>query len=141
MRRRLTTKGAKMSVSPSTRLRALVLAAACAATLGLAACGGGDDTSTTATSTAATSSTTTSSDTGGVSSDIRQQFDDAVRQSLEAAAANGAPIDVDCAVSKLEAALSDDDVQQIVDAFQNGQQPPSSIQQDITSVATECVKQ
>jgi len=129
-----------MSVSPSTRLRALVLAGACAASLGLAACGGGDDTSSTS-STAATSSTTTSSDTGGVSSDIRQQFDDAVRQSLETAAANGAPIDVDCAVSKLQDALSDEEVQQIVDAFQNGQQPPSSIQQDITSVATECVKQ
>ena len=73
--------------------------------------------------------------------DIREQFDAAVRQSLETAAANGAPIDVDCAVDKLQGALSDDEVQQIVDAFQNGQAPPSSIQQEISGVAIECVKQ
>ncbi|MFL5869941.1 MAG: hypothetical protein ACJ75R_02605 [Solirubrobacterales bacterium] len=130
-----------MSVPSSTRLRALVLAAACAASLGLAACGGGDDTSSTPTTTALGATGTGGDTTGGVSSDIRQQFDDAVRQSLETAAANGAPIDVDCAVEKLQGALSDEEVQQIVDAFQNGQQPPSSIQQDITSAATECVTQ
>jgi hypothetical protein len=136
-----------LNVSTTTRLRALVLAGACAASLGLAACGGGDDTSSSTTTPAigATgtggATSTTSGDTGGLSGDIRDQFDQAVRQSLETAAANGAPIDVDCAVEKLQSALSDDEVQQIVDAFQNGQSPPSSIQQDIASVATECVKQ
>jgi hypothetical protein len=119
-----------VSVSTSTRLRALILAGACAASLGLAACGGGDDTT-----------TTTTTESQGASGDIREQFDEAVRKSLETAAANGAPIDVDCAVEKLQGALSDDEVQQIVEAFQNGQSPPGSIQQDITSVATECVSQ
>lgn len=134
-----------MSVSTSTRLRALVLAGACAASFGLAACGGDDDTSTTTTApptTTGTDDTTTSTtESGGASGDIREQFDDAVRQSLETAAANGAPIDVDCAVDKLQGALSDDEVQQIVDAFENGQTPPSSIQQEISGVAIECVKQ
>ena len=76
-----------------------------------------------------------------MSGDVREQFDDAVRQSLETAAASGAPIDVDCAVDKLQAALSDAEVQQIVEAFQNGQTPPSSIQQELSGVAIECVKQ
>jgi ABC-type glycerol-3-phosphate transport system substrate-binding protein len=127
-----------LSVSTSTRLRALVLAGACAASFGLAACGGDDDTSTTTTApptTTGTDDTTTSTtESGGASGD-------AVRQSLETAAANGAPIDVDCAVDKLQGALSDDEVQQIVDAFENGQTPPSSIQQEISGVAIECVKQ
>jgi hypothetical protein len=132
-----------MSVSSSTRLRALVLAVACVTSLGLVACGGGDDTSSTPATTpvGATGTGGDTSSSGAVSGDIRDQFDQAVRQSLETAAANGAPIDVDCAVDKLQDALSDDEVQQIVDAFQNGQSPPSSIQQDITSVATECVSQ
>jgi hypothetical protein len=133
-----------MSVSSSTRLRALILAAACAASLGLAACGGDDDTTSTTTTTTPVGETGTGDDTtssGAVSGDIRDQFDQAVRQSLETAAANGAPIDVDCAVDKLQDALSDDEVQQIVDAFQNGQSPPSSIQQELTGVATECVSQ
>ena len=117
-----------MSVSTSTRLRALALAAACAASLGLADTGGADH-------------TTTTTESGGVSGDIREQFDAAVRQSLETAAANGAPIDVDCAVDKLQAALSDAEVQQIVEAFQSGQTPPSSIQQELSGVAIECVKQ
>jgi hypothetical protein len=120
-----------LPVPTSTRLRALALAGACAASLGLLACGGDDD----------TTSTTTTTESQGVSGDIREQFDEAVRQSLETAAANGAPIDVDCAVERLQGALSDDEVQQIVEAFQNGQSPPGSIQQDIASVATECVSQ
>jgi hypothetical protein len=136
-----------LSVSTSSRLRALVLAGACAASLGLAACGGDDDTTsatTTApptTTTGTGDATTSTTESGGLSGDIREQFDVAVRQSLETAAANGAPIDVDCAVDKLQAALSDDEVQQIVDAFQNGQPPPSSIQQEISGVAIDCVKQ
>jgi hypothetical protein len=135
-----------LSVPTSTRLRALVLAGGCAASLGLAACGGDDDTTSTTTTAPATTTesgdaTTSTTVAGAVSGDVRQQFDDAVRQSLEAAAASGAPIDVDCAVDKLQAALSDAEVQQIVEAFQNGQTPPSSIQQELSGVAAECVKQ
>jgi ABC-type phosphate transport system substrate-binding protein len=131
-----------MSVSASNRFRALVLAAACAASLGIAACGGDDDESSTTTPVADTTGESGSTtDTEGVASDVREQFNDAVRGSLETAAASGSPIDADCAVDRLETELSDEDVQAVIDAVQNGEQPPGTVTEALTNVATECVEQ
>jgi hypothetical protein len=127
-----------MPITRTTRIRALALAAVCAASLGIAACGGDDDETTTTTpaDTAATGDTT---DTGAVSGDIREQFDQVVRESLESAAAAGAPIDVDCAVDRLQEVLSDEDVQALIDASQSGGSPPSEIQQELAQAGAECV--
>ncbi len=133
-----------MSVPRPNRFRALVLALACAASLGIAACGGDDDETTAPTTAPAATTETgadTTSDTGAVSSEIREQFDEVVRQSLESAAAAGAPIDVECAIDRLQTALSDEDVQALIDASQSGQQPPSSIQEELANAGAECVSQ
>jgi hypothetical protein len=131
-----------MPITRTTRIRALVLAAVCAASLGVAACGGDDDETTDTATTPAVDTTDTSADTtdtGAVSGDIREQFDQIVRQSLESAAAAGAPIDVDCAVDRLQEVLSDEDVQALIDASQSGGQPPSDIQQELANAGAECV--
>jgi hypothetical protein len=131
-----------MPITRTTRIRALVLAAVCAASLGVAACGGDDDETTDTTTTPAVETTDTgaeTTDTGAVSGDIREQFDQIVRQSLESAAAAGAPIDVDCAVDRLQEVLSDEDVQALIDASQSGGQPPSDIQQELANAGAECV--
>ena len=131
-----------MSVPRTTRIRALVLAVGCAASLGVAACGGDDETTTTAPAgdTTTTTNGETTTDTGGaVSGDVREQFDAIVRQQLESAAAAGAPIDVDCAVERLQEALSDEDVQALIDAAESGGQPPASIQQELANAGAECV--
>jgi ABC-type oligopeptide transport system substrate-binding subunit len=133
-----------MTITRTTRIRALALAAVCAASLGLAACGGDDDETTTPTTTdpAAADTTTTTddtTDTGAVSGDIREQFDQIVRESLESAAAAGAPIDVDCAVDRLQQVLSNEDVQALIDASESGASPPSDIQQELANAGAECV--
>ena len=129
-----------MSVTFSNRLRALVLAAVCAASLGLAACGDDDET-TSATTPVGTTGTGGDTTGGAVSGDIREQFDQVVRESLESAAAAGAPIDVDCAVDRLQEVLSDEDVQALIDAQLNGEQPPSDIQNELAQAGADCVKQ
>jgi hypothetical protein len=148
-----------MTITRTTRIRALALAAVCAASLGIAACGGDDDETTTPattdtapadtaatttedTTTTATDTTTTTedtTDTGAVSGDIREQFDQIVRESLESAAAAGAPIDVDCAVDRLQQVLSNEDVQALIDATESGASPPSDIQQELANAGAECV--
>ena len=131
-----------MSITRTTRIRALVLAAVCSASLGIAACGGDDDdTASTTTPTTGATGASDTTDTGEVSGDIREQFDTVVRQSLEQAAAAGAPIDVDCAVDRLQDALSDEDVQALIDATQNGGQPPGDIQQELAAAGQDCVSQ
>jgi hypothetical protein len=134
-----------MTITRTTRIRAFALAAVCAASLGIAACGGDDDettTPTTTTDTAPADTTTTTedtTDTGAVSGDIRELFDQIVRESLESAAAAGAPIDVDCAVDRLQQVLSNEDVQALIDATESGGQPPSDIQQELANAGAECV--
>jgi hypothetical protein len=124
----------KMSVPRTIRIRALALTAVCAVSLGIAACGDDDETTTTP-----AADTTTAESGEAVSGDIREQFDEVVRQSLESAAAAGAPIDVDCAVERLQEVLSDEDVQALIDASQAGQAPPSDIQEELASAGAECV--
>ena len=63
--------------SPSTRLRAIALAAICAGTLGVAACGD-DDEETTATDAATETTETESADV----SEVRAQFNEQLRQVL-----------------------------------------------------------
>jgi hypothetical protein len=134
-----------MPITRTTRIRALALAAVCAVSFGVAACGGDDDettaTTTTTTTEAADTATTTddTADTGAVSGEIREQFDQVVRESLESAAAAGAPIDVDCAVDRLQEVLSNEDVQALIDASESGASPPSDIQQELTNAGAECV--
>ena len=83
--------------SHSARLRAIALAAICAASLGVAACGGDDDTTTT-TSTAATGATGSGSSTAGAASEE-------LRSQLEG---SGIPPEgVDCIVDALQGELAE----------------------------------
>jgi hypothetical protein len=86
-----------------TKLRVVALSFAVAAGLGLAACGGGDDES--------------SSDSGSSSSDasdLRSQFDDLLQQNLTGTQGldNGV---AQCVVKELQANVSDEQIQQVID--------------------------
>lgn len=119
----------------STRLRMFLLAAGCAATLGLAACGGDDETTTssssTTTPTGATGASTdtdtaTTTDTGDASS-LRDQFNQQLLQVLTTA--QGLTQEqAQCAIDALEESVSDQDLQDaIAEAAQSGEPPQDLI--------------
>jgi ABC-type phosphate transport system substrate-binding protein len=119
-----------------TRLRALLLAAGCAAVLGLAACGGGDDSSTTASSTttpvgATGASSTDSGDTGttptGDASALRDAFNAQLIQVLTTSQGL-TQSQAECAINELENTVSDSQLQDaITEAAQTGQPPKDLI--------------
>jgi basic membrane lipoprotein Med (substrate-binding protein (PBP1-ABC) superfamily) len=119
----------------STRLRMLLLAAGCAAVLGLAACGGGDDsTSTTSTPVASgatgASSTDSGSTTGDLSSGDIGALRDAFNQQLMQVLTGQEGLSqsqAECAIKELETTVSD---QQLADALQQAAQsgqPPQDL--------------
>lgn len=122
----------------SARLRMLLLAAGCAAVLGLAACGGGSDSSSTtstpvAADTTGTASTDTGSTTGGTgdlsSGDIgalRDAFNQQLMQVLTGQEGLSQS-QAECAIKELENSVSD---QQLADALQQAAQsgqPPQDL--------------
>jgi hypothetical protein len=118
----------------STRLRMLLLAAGCAAVLGIAACGGGDDSSTTTSTTVPVGTTGASStDTGdtsgdtGSTSDLRDAFNQQLMQVLTTTEGL-TQSQAQCAVHELEQTVSDDDLQSALqEAAQSGQPPQDLI--------------
>jgi hypothetical protein len=122
----------------STRLRALLLAAGCAAVLGLAACGGDDDSSTTTSttipagatgvSTSADGETTSSSTTAtGDASALRDAFNQQLIQVLTTSQGL-TQSQAECAINELENSVSDQQLQDaITEAAQTGQPPKDLI--------------
>ena len=119
----------------STRLRVLLLAAGCAAVLGLAACGGDDESSSTTTPAATTgaSSTDTGSttgDLGNISSDDIGALRDAFNQQLLQVLTTSEGLtqsQAECAIKELENSVSD---QELADALQEAAQsgqPPQDL--------------
>jgi hypothetical protein len=101
--------------SPTRRARALALSAIAAAAIGLAACGDDDDdTTTSATTTTGTTEaeTTTTETTPTDAASIREQFDDQLSTMLSAQGLSEAQ--VDCAISELGEAISDEQLQEAV---------------------------
>ncbi len=104
----------------SNRLRMLLLAAGCAAVLGLAACGGDDDESTTTAvpTTGATGAETTESTTGdidtGDAGDLRDQFNQQLLQVLTTAQGLSES-QAQCAIDALEESVSDDELQSAIE--------------------------
>jgi hypothetical protein len=94
-----------------TRARLAALALLCAAALGVAACGGGDDAS--STSSASTATTTTS--------DLRAKFDQVLRQNLTGEQGL-TPAQADCVITKLQKAVTDAQIEQVVTGGQLSQQ-------------------
>jgi ABC-type phosphate transport system substrate-binding protein len=125
-----------MSNSPSsTRLRALLLAAGCAAVLGLAACGGSDSSSTTSSTTTPVGATGASStDTGGTAttptgdaSALRDAFNQQLIQVLTTSQGL-TQSQAECAINELENSVSDQQLQDaITQAAQTGQPPQDLI--------------
>jgi hypothetical protein len=117
----------------STRLRMFLLAAGCAATLGLAACGGDDDEATTSSTTtptgatgAATTDTGTTADTGDAST-LRDQFNQQLLQVLTTTQGLTEQ-QAQCAIDALEESVSDEDLQAaIAEATQTGEPPQDLI--------------
>jgi hypothetical protein len=93
----------------SNRIRAVLLAGACVAALGLAACGGDDETS-----------ATTDAGATGVDSntDLDQARDEFIAGALESIAQNQDISDAkaECLRDELETRLSDDVLQELLDA-------------------------
>lgn len=121
---------------PTTRFRAFALAAICAASLGLAACGDDDeDTTSSSTTTPATGATGSESTDSGDSGAVSAGAIDSLRSSLEA---QGLPQDqVDCAVAAVEDNISDDDLQAAEDALSAGETP--DILNDAIEAAQSCL--
>jgi hypothetical protein len=120
-----------MSVPRTNRLRALVLAAVCSASLGIAACGGDDDTSSTTTPAGATGASGDAT-TGEVTANAIE----ALRASLEQ---QGLPSDtVDCVVEEVQNSVSDEELSQAEEQLQNGEQP--QVLQDAIQAAQSCVQ-
>jgi NAD(P)H-dependent FMN reductase len=121
-----------MSVSHTNRIRALVLAGACAASLGIAACGGDDDTSSTTTTPAGATGASGSTTTGQVTANAI----DALRSSLES---QGIPSDqVDCVVDAVQENVSEEELSQAEQQLQNGQTP--QVLQQAVQAAQSCVQ-
>ena len=93
------------------RARLAALSLLCAAALGLTACGGGDDGS--SSSSASTTTTTTS--------DLRAQFDELLRQNLTGEQGLTAA-QADCVIAKLQKAVTDTQIEQVVTGGQLSQQ-------------------
>jgi hypothetical protein len=134
MRRQLNTKEiTTMSVSRTNRIRALVLAGACAASLGIAACGGDDETSTTSTTAPAGATGASGSTTTG---EVTANAIDALRSSLES---QGIPSDqVDCVVDAVQDNVSEEELNQAEEQLQNGQTP--QVLQQAVQAAQSCVQ-
>jgi ABC-type glycerol-3-phosphate transport system substrate-binding protein len=116
-------------VTKLTKLRVVALSFAVAAGLGLAACGGGDDSSLTSSEASSTSSDTSSSD-------IRAQFDELLKQQLEAQP--GVPSAVaTCVEEKIQQDVSDEEIQNLVDS---GQLTPA-LTQKLQADAIACAQQ
>jgi ABC-type oligopeptide transport system substrate-binding subunit len=119
----------------STRLRMLLLAAGCAAVLGLAACGGDDDTSPTTSSTVPTgatgaSSTDTGSTDGDISSGDISEIRDAFNQQLLQVLTTTEGLtqsQAQCAIDALEESVSDDDLQAALEEAAQTGQPPQDL--------------
>jgi hypothetical protein len=118
-----------------TRLRAFLLAAGCAAVLGLAACGGGDDSSTTASTTTPVGATGASStDSGGTGTTptgdagaLRDAFNQQLIQVLTTSQGL-TQSQAECAINELENSVSDQQLQDaITQAAQTGQPPQDLI--------------
>jgi hypothetical protein len=131
----------------STWIRALVLAAFCAALLGLAACGSDDSDST---STEAASTTTSSTEDGGTTTSIPDDAVDASalrdefnRQLLTVLTTqqNLTDSQAQCAIDKLEETVSDDQLKDaILEAAQTGQ-PPQDLIDAGFNAGKECADQ
>jgi hypothetical protein len=138
--------------SSGTRVRGLVLAAVCAAALGLAACGDDDDDDATTPATSSTTSTealettdTTSTDdttedttdTGETttedSDDSGGDVADILRDQLEAAGIQSDQ--ADCVIDELESRLSEDSLEELRDATQ----PPQEVIEASQAAAQECL--
>ena len=120
----------------STRLRALLLAAGCAAVLGLGACGGGGDSSSTTSSTTTSAGATgaSSTDSGGTdttatgsASALRDAFNQQLMQVLTTSQGL-TQSQAQCAINELENSVSDQQLQDaITQAAQTGQPPQDLI--------------
>ena len=119
----------------STRLRMLLLAAGCAAVLGLAACGGGNDSSSTTTPTVPSgatgaSSTDSGSTTGDTSSgnisDLRDAFNQQLMQVLTTTEGL-TQSQAQCAIDELDQTISDDDLQNALQQAAQTGQPPQDL--------------
>jgi hypothetical protein len=121
----------------STRLRMLLLAAGCAAVLGLAACGGDDESSTTTSSTVPAGATGASStDTGGTEdlgdvdsgdiADIRDAFNQQLMTVLTTTEGL-TQSQAQCAIDALEESVSDDDLQAALEEAASTGQPPQDL--------------
>ncbi len=143
--------------SSRTRVRGLVLAAVCAAALGLAACGDDDDddapaTEATTTEAESTTDTETTEDTTAEdttedpaedeaepaeSEDAVDQNDDIadlLRSQLEAA---GVPADqADCVIDELESTLSEETLEELRSATT----PPQEVIDASTAAAQKCLQ-
>jgi hypothetical protein len=122
----------------STRLRVLLLAAGCAAVLGVAACGGDDDSTSTTSSPVATGATgasstdsgSTTDDAGDLSSGDIGALRDAFNQQLMQVLTSQEGLSqsqAQCAIKELESTVSD---QQLADALQQAAQsgePPQDL--------------
>lgn len=144
-----------MSDSPaSTRLRALLLAAGCAAVLGLAACGGGNDSSTTTSSTipagatgasstvgGSTTDSTTTSTTGGTdSAALRDQFNQALAQVL-ISQQGLTQSQAQCAIKELDQSVSDTDLQSAIQQMAQNGTPPQSLIDSAFQAGKDCAGQ
>jgi hypothetical protein len=123
----------------STRLRALLLAAGCAAVLGLAACGGGSDSSSTTTTptvpagttgASSTDSGSTTGDTGSISGADISQLRDAFNQQLMQVLTTSQGLtqsQAQCAIDELDQTVSDADLQSALQQAAQTGQPPQDL--------------
>ena len=129
----------------TTLIRVLLLAIACSAMLALAACGGDDSTTTaTETSTATTPATTDTGSTDAADSidagALRDEFNKQLLQVLTTTQ-NLTDSQAQCAIDKLEASVSDEQLKDaIVQAAQSGQ-PPQDLIDAGFQAGKECANQ
>jgi hypothetical protein len=131
--------------SSRTRIRGLVLAAICAAALGLAACGDDDDDAATTTDTAVeTTETTDSGDTTtettettdtGETAETEGDVTELLRSQLEAAGIQ--PDQAECVIDELESTLDEDTLEELRDA----QEAPQEVIDASTAAAQKCLGQ
>ena len=133
----------------TTWIRALLLAAGCAALLGLAACGS-DDGDSTSTEAASTTTTTTSTQDSGTTTSIPEDAIDAAalrdefnKQLLTVLTTqqNLTDSQAQCAIDKLEETVSDEDLKSAIIEAAETKQPPQDLIDAGFNAGKECAGQ
>jgi hypothetical protein len=117
--------------------RAAALAAACALTLG--ACGGDDET-TTASEAPTSTSTTTSTADPGPASDLRNEFNDLITETLTEAEGLS-PAVARCAVNQLERTIDDDELTAAAEALAETGDVPADLVDAAFEAGRDCAGQ